>query len=179
MIQFLVFCSIFFASSSIINAQQPLWMRYPAISPDGSTIAFAFQGDIWKVSSKGGKAERITSNDAYDVSPVWSPDGKNIAFASDRHGNMDIFIMPAEGGSPRRLTYHSANEIPSAFSHDGSALYVSTHIQDSPKNSQFPSGGMGELYAISVKDGARTQTLTTPAEEIAVDPQGGFLIYQD
>ncbi|MFZ9813804.1 MAG: peptidase S41, partial [Candidatus Kapaibacteriota bacterium] len=156
MIQFFFLCCILFASTFISEAQQSSWMRYPVISPDGSSIAFAFQGDIWKVSTKGGKAERITSNDAYDVAPVWSPDGKSIAFASDRHGNMDIFIMSAEGGSPRRLTFHSTNEMPSAFSHDGSAIYVSTHIQDSPKNSQFPSGGMGELYAISVKDGARS-----------------------
>jgi len=162
-----------------ISAQESLWVRYPAISPDGSKIAFAFQGDIWVMSSKGGKAERITHNDAYDVSPIWSPDGKNIAFGSDRHGNMDIFIMSNTGGNPRRLTYHSSGEIPSAFSHDGSSIYVSTHIQDSPKNSQFPSGGMGELYGISVKDGKRTQVLTTPAEEIAVDPKGNFLVYQD
>ncbi|MFM8840966.1 MAG: peptidase S41, partial [bacterium] len=163
----------------MISAQEASWMRYPAISPDGTNIAFAFQGDIWIVSSTGGKAERLTNNDAYDVSPVWSPNGQSIAFASDRHGNMDVFVMPAKGGTPKRLTYHSANEIPSAFSHDGSSIYVSTHIQDSPKNCQFPSGGMGELYAISANDGRRTQILTTPAEEIAPDPTGTFLLYQD
>lgn len=172
-------CAVLYITIAPTHAQQSLWMRYPAISPDGSTIAFAFQGDIWKVSTKGGKAERLTSNDAYDVAPVWSPDGSNIAFASDRHGNMDIFLMSSGGGMPRRLTFHSTNEMPSAFSHDGSSMYVSTHIQDSPKNSQFPSGGMGELYAISLKDGSRTQILTTPAEEIAADPTGAFLIYQD
>ena len=179
MIRCISLLTFLFASLSILSAQESLWMRYPAISPDGSMIAFAFQGDIWVIPSKGGKAERITNNDAYDVSPVWSPDGKNIAFGSDRHGNMDVFIMPGTGGTPRRLTYHSSGEIPSAFSHDGSSIYVSTHIQDSPKNSQFPSGGMGELYAISVKDGKRSQVLTTPAEEIAVDPKGNFLVYQD
>ncbi|MFM6955697.1 MAG: S41 family peptidase [Ignavibacteria bacterium] len=179
MIRFISVLTILIASYSLSFAQQELWMRYPAISPDGSMIAFAFQGDIWVIPAKGGKADRITNNDAYDVSPVWSPDGKSIAFGSDRHGNMDVFIMTYQGGNPRRLTYHSSGEIPSAFSHDGSSIYVSTHIQDSPKNSQFPSGGMGELYAISVKDGKRSQVLTTPAEEIAVDPKGNFLVYQD
>ena len=179
MIRFISVLTILIASLSISTAQQALWMRYPAISPDGSMIAFAFQGDIWVIPAKGGKADRITNNDAYDVSPVWSPDGKSIAFGSDRHGNMDVYIMSYQGGNPRRLTYHSSGEIPSAFSHDGSSIYVSTHIQDSPKNSQFPSGGMGELYAISVKDGKRSQVFTTPAEEIAVDPKGNFLVYQD
>lgn len=179
MIRFIYVLTILIASYSLSFAQQELWMRYPAVSPDGSMIAFAFQGDIWVIPAKGGKADRITNNDAYDVSPVWSPDGKSIAFGSDRHGNMDVFIMSYQGGNPRRLTYHSSGEIPSAFSHDGSSIYVSTHIQDSPKNSQFPSGGMGELYAISVKDGKRSQVLTTPAEEIAVDPKGNFIVYQD
>ena len=109
MIRFISVLTILIASLSISTAQQALWMRYPAISPDGTMIAFAFQGDLWVVSAKGGKADRITNNDAYDVSPVWSPDGKNIAFASDRHGNMDIFIMSSKGGTPRRLTFHSSN----------------------------------------------------------------------
>jgi len=103
MIRFISVLTILIASLSISTAQQALWMRYSAISPDGSMIAFAFQGDLWVVSAKGGKADRITNNDAYDVSPVWSPDGKNIAFASDRHGNMDIFIMSSKGG-PRVIS---------------------------------------------------------------------------
>ena len=73
MIRFISVLTILIVSLSISTAQQALWMRYPAISPDGSMIAFAFQGDLWVVSAKGGKADRITSNDAYDVSPVWSP----------------------------------------------------------------------------------------------------------
>src|SRR5579864_6193501 len=75
----------------------PLWMRYPAISPDGKTIAFSFEGHLFVVPSSGGLAQPLTAGTAVDTSPVWSPDGKSIAFASDRYGNLDIFLISAEG----------------------------------------------------------------------------------
>ena len=64
------------------SSESPLWMRYSAISPDGSTIAFAYKGDIFTVPITGGEARQITSNSAFDSRPVWSPDGTRIAFAS-------------------------------------------------------------------------------------------------
>ena len=76
-------------------AQKPLWMRYPAISPDGQTIVFSYQGDIYKVPAAGGQAVPLTIHESYDYMPVWSHDGKSIAFASDRYGNFDVFVMPA------------------------------------------------------------------------------------
>lgn len=86
---------------------QPLWLRNAAISPDGQTIAFCYQGDIWRVPAMGGDAVPLTTNEAYDHSPVWSHDGKQIAFTSNRHGNADVFVMTASGGVPTRLTYHA------------------------------------------------------------------------
>ena len=66
--------------------------RHPAPSPDGSEIAFSWQGDLWLVPSSGGTARRITANPADERHPVWSRDGRLIAFASDRHGNYDVFV---------------------------------------------------------------------------------------
>ncbi len=80
---------------------RPLWLRYPAISPDGQTILFCYKGDIYKVPSSGGQAVPLTISESYEFAPVWSHDGKSIAFASDRYGNFDVFIMPASGGKPR------------------------------------------------------------------------------
>ena len=85
-------------------------MQYPAISPDGSLIAFAYHGDLWTVVAEGGVATRLTVHGARDIAPVFSPDGKTIAFASDRFGNYDIYLMPTAGGEPTRLTFHSVQE---------------------------------------------------------------------
>ena len=82
----------------LAGAQQtPLWLRYPAISPDGKSIVFSYKGDLYKVASAGGDAVPLTLHEAHDFMPVWSHDGKYIAFASDRYGNFDVFVMPAAG----------------------------------------------------------------------------------
>lgn len=87
------------------SAQSPaLWLRYPAISPDGKHIVFSYQGDLYKVPADGGTATLLTTSDAYDAAPVWSHDVQKIVFASDRYGNPDVFTMPATGGAATRLT---------------------------------------------------------------------------
>ena len=118
--------------------ENPLWLRYPAISPDGKTIAFSYQGDIYKVPASGGTAIAITQNPAYDFKPVWSLDGKTIAFASDRYGNFDIFTISAGGGIPKRLTFYSGKEIPNSFTPDGSKILFTASIEDNVENAGFP-----------------------------------------
>lgn len=90
----------------------PLWLRHSAISPDGKTVAFAYRGDIFTVPATGGEAKQITSNAAFDSYPVWSPDSRHIAFASNREGSMDVWVMDADGGVPHRITTNSGNETP-------------------------------------------------------------------
>lgn len=83
-----------------------------AISPDGGNLAFSYRGDVWVVPASGGRAIALTTNVEMDDRPVWSPDGKWIAFASDREGSWDIYAVPVEGGATVRLTFSSVTEIP-------------------------------------------------------------------
>lgn len=84
------------AALSASAEDHPLWMRYPAISPDGTTIAFAYKGDLYSVSVNGGEARQLTTHAAFDSHPVWSPDSKKIAFQSNREGSLDIFVIDAK-----------------------------------------------------------------------------------
>ena len=82
------------ALASPAPAQEPIrFARTPDISPDGKTVAFSYLGDIWTVEAIGGVARPVTMHEAHDVNPVFSPDGKWIAFSSNRFGQYDIFVV--------------------------------------------------------------------------------------
>src|SRR5215831_5033439 len=90
-------------------SQEPIrFARTPDISPDGKLVAFSYLGDIWIVETIGGVARPVTMHEAHDINPVFSPDGRSIAFSSNRHGSYDVFVAPAVGGKPKRLTFDSA-----------------------------------------------------------------------
>ncbi len=164
------------------NASQavtPLWLRDVQISPDGSQVLFCYKGDIYKVSADGGTAVQLTTQDSYECTPIWSADGKQIAFASDRHGNMDIYVMAAEGGSATRLTYNSTAEVPQSFTPDGKWVLFGAQIQDPATSVMFPSGRLTELYKVPVKGGRTLQVMGTPVEMLSLASDGKSFYYQD
>ena len=117
------------AAFCAVGQESPLWMRYPAISPDGKTIAFGYKGDLYRVDATGGTAVPLIIQDAQDMMPVWSHDVKSIAFASDRYGNFDVFVMPSNGGTPIRITTNSAGDFPYDFSIDNKqVIFGSAHF---------------------------------------------------
>ncbi|MFB6307188.1 MAG: peptidase S41, partial [Flavobacteriales bacterium] len=174
---------LFFLFSMIENyhaQDNPLWMRYSAISPDGNTIVFSYKGDLYTVNSDGGEAELLTHHKAHDFRPVWSHDGEKIAYASYRYGNYDVFIVPSEGGAPERLSYHSSKDIPYSFTRDNeNVLFSSPSRLDKASASGFPSGILSELYSVPDTGGRVEQVLTTPAEEAVYNEDESKMLYHD
>jgi Tol biopolymer transport system component/C-terminal processing protease CtpA/Prc len=114
-------------SSGALALSDQVEVASPCLSPDGQTVYFSAWGDIWASDRSGTEpARRLSNSVAEDDLPVLSPDGQWLAFASDRHGSTNIYVMPAAGGSPRRLTWSSESEIPCAWSPDGSRILFSS-----------------------------------------------------
>ncbi|MGB0127121.1 MAG: hypothetical protein WBP72_05720, partial [Rhodocyclaceae bacterium] len=171
------------AFAAIASAAQadgpPLWLRYPAVSPDGATIAFTYGGQLWTVPATGGEAVALTTGEHFTTSPVWSPDGSRIAFASKRHGNLDVFIVPAKGGEITQLTHHSADDRPSAFSPDGKLIYFSSPRLGSEHTVHAGTyEGSDQLYAVPAGGGRSRLVLATPALVVQPDASGQQLLYE-
>jgi len=164
---------------SAIAQDTASWLRYPAISPDGQTVLFCYKGDIYKVSSNGGAATPLTISDAYDFSPIWSHDGKWIAFASDRYGNFDVFVMSSSGGEAKRLTYYSLDDVPSSFTADDKRIVFTSIRQKLVTDVQFPTAGFPETYSVSVNGGNATQILPIAAFDATFNSTGDKIIYHE
>jgi len=178
--------AICFSPYSILHASisgpdsAPIWMRYPAISPDAKTIAFIYQGHLFTVPSSGGQATALTAGISHETTPVWSPDGKQLAFASDRFGHYDVFVVSVEGGVARRLTAYSVDQIPTAFTPDGKFVMFSAHRTDVSQSAKYPTRILPELYKASITEGqAPTQMLSTPALGAHYDHHGQRILYED
>lgn len=168
------------AGTSALSAQEnPLWMRYCAISPDGNTIAFAYKGDLFTVPTNGGQATQITSNAGFDSYPVWSPDGQHIAFASDRMGSLDIYVTSSKGGTPKRVTTHSGKETPIAFKDNKTILFAASQMQDA-KDIQFPTSSFHQVYEVSIDGGRPKMFSSYTMESMSLNPKDASQwLYQD
>src|SRR6266480_3279472 len=100
----IIIASFIILTATAAHAQEPIrFARSPDIAPDGKTVAFSYLGDIWLVDINGGEARHLTMHEKHDFNPVFSPDGKWIAFSSNRHGQYDVFVVSVRGGKPKRL----------------------------------------------------------------------------
>jgi tricorn protease len=117
-------------------------VRYPDYH--AGKVAFAYLGDIWTADEDGKNLQRLTVHKARDVYPRFSPDGRSIAFSSDREGNMDVYLIPTAGGAVRRLTVHSADETVLDWTPDGKGILFA---------SQRGEDFMGKLYVVSIDGG--------------------------
>ena len=118
-IAILIGVSLAFAAMSWAAEETPLLAHSPTVSK--TQVVFAYGGYLWSVPRDGGDPRQLTTG-GHEGLPVFSPDGKWIAFSGQYDGNVDVFVMPADGGEPRRLTWHPAADIAVGWTPDGKRL---------------------------------------------------------
>ena len=172
----LILAAAVMATATAMTAQEtPKWLRKSAISPDGTKVAFCYKGDIFTVDVNGGRALQITTNQAYDSDPLWTPDGKRIVFSSYRAGSKDIFITSAEGGVPRRLTDYPGNETPLCVL-DGGRVLFQANIQQDAVYDGYPSSPQD--WQVDEKAGRPQLVTSMPLMAMSVN-NSGEVIYED
>ncbi|MDE7387764.1 MAG: peptidase S41, partial [Muribaculaceae bacterium] len=164
------------AAISGAAAEAPLWLRNVAISPDGSTVAFTYKGDIYTVPATGGRARQITTSPAYDTAPSWSPDGSRLLFASTRDGGQKIYVIPADGGTATVLSTGVASARPLGWL-DGETVLFVANMQ--PAREAAQGAFQAQVYTVSADGLTRPRMyMSLPAGAMSVDPRGRVL-YQD
>ncbi len=144
-----------FTTDHRVRAVQPAqadarpYFTEPALSPDRSEIAFISGGDVWTAPASGGEARLLVSHSANESRPLYSPDGKQLAFVSSRTGNGDIYVLAFETGELRRLTFDDASDQLDAWSRDGRWIYFSSTSRD--------IAGMNDILRVSAGGGTPMQ----------------------
>ena len=154
-----------------IHAQNdsPL-INFPSVSPDGQSIAFNFQGDIWISNTNGENARRITVHEANDTRPFWNKDGQTIAFQSNRYGNNDIYTIPVQGGLPKRLTYHSSGDNITDYTDDGNILFMSRRSFAQVEREQ-------EIQIVNQSGGTPYRYMSSLGFDATLSPNGNFIAF--
>ena len=116
--------SFWLSATTVIGADRVQLVTDPNLSPDGKTLLFAYRGDIWRVATAGGEAQRVTSHSAVDSEPHYSPDGTRIAFISDRTGSRQVHTLTDGNSEPLQLTWHSEGFSLQDWYPDGKQLLV-------------------------------------------------------
>jgi tricorn protease len=163
----LLFGFLFIGLAHPASADEARLLREPTVNAD--QIAFVYADDIWIVPRSGGDARRLTTHNGTE-NPVFSPDGKYIAFSGQYDGNTDVYIVPAEGGEPKRLTYHPYGDIVREWTPDGKKVLFASGRDTVP----IP---FNRLWTISI-DGGMPEPMPLPmADKGVYSPDGKRMAY--
>lgn len=164
----LAFALLAIGAHALPNTRDTRFLSEPAVS--ATQLAFTYAGDIWVANLDGAQPRRITSDAGDETGPVFSPDGKWIAFNGQYEGNVDVYIVPSEGGVPRRLTYHPGPDQVQGFTPDGKAvLFTSPRVAS---NNRYRN-----LFTVPIEGGVETQLEIPTAWRATYSPDGKRLAY--
>ena len=143
-------------------------LTQPAIS--ASHIAFIYSGDLFIADRDGAHVRRLTTDDGAESNPVFSPDGKTIAFSASYDGNVDVFTIPVTGGAPTRLTWHPGADSVQAFTPDGKGVLFTS------QRASF-TNRYAQLFTVPVSGGMEEQLAIPNAAAATYSPDGGRIAY--
>ncbi|HEY3625664.1 MAG TPA: PDZ domain-containing protein [Terracidiphilus sp.] len=159
------------ASVNAGAAAKPHIFQRPALSRE--LIAFGYAGDLWTVARSGGRATRLTSGVGIESAPVFSPDGKTIAFTGDYDGNTDVFTIPVTGGVPFRVTYHPAPDVAVGWTPDGKNILFRSNRESVSRYAQLytvpATGGIAKVLPLPM---AYQGQFSPDGKQIAYSPLG-------
>lgn len=162
--------SLWLLATALLPAASMAWVqegyyRHPALHDD--TVVFVSEGDLWRVSADGGRAQRLTTHPAAESRPVISADGTQIAFVASYDGAPDLYLMPIAGGEPKRLTFDGSQVWPAGFSPEGRVIYATEHV--------IGSGFGRSLRMVDPASGKNEAVPLADARQAAFDKDGQTL----
>ncbi|MEP7129288.1 MAG: peptidase S41, partial [Chitinophagales bacterium] len=165
-----LFILLLLASSAVygINTTDTRLLSQPAVS--ANNIAFIYAEDLWIANADGSQPRRLTVDEGIESNPMFSPDGKWIAFSAQYDGNTDVFIIPVEGGVPTRLTWHPGADNAKGFTPDGkSVLFTSQRAVFTNRYAQ--------LFTVPITGAFPTQLEIPNAFHASFSPDGKSMAY--
>ncbi|MEO5941806.1 MAG: S41 family peptidase [Ferruginibacter sp.] len=123
---FILLSIICLQQTTMAQDASPYFAATPTLTPDGQTLIYSYDGDLWKASVNGGVSTRITAMQGNTTNPRVSPDGKWLAFSNAQFGNADVYVMPLQGGDIKRLTFHAANDIVESWTWDSKNIFITS-----------------------------------------------------
>ncbi|HVV54592.1 MAG TPA: hypothetical protein VHC47_04680, partial [Mucilaginibacter sp.] len=123
----LLFAILVMQNLTYAQSQEVYFTSYPTLTPDGKTVIFSYEGDLWKADIDNPVATRLTAMQGEETCARVSPDGKWLAFSSNQFGNNDVYVMPMAGGEIKQLTWHEANDQVDSWSWDSKSIYFTSN----------------------------------------------------
>lgn len=170
----LIACAFAILSASLVRADPDItdtrFLTQPAVGNDH--VAFVYADDLWICDLNGQNVRRLTSDNGFEGSPVFSPDGQWLAFSAQYDGNTDVYLIATSGGSPKRLTTHPDPDVVRGFTPDGKSVLFS-----SPRSAFAFNNRHHQLYTVSVEGGMPTQLSIPHGYEACYSPAGDYIAY--